>query len=87
MAREISQGPSILDKLWEELMAISERLYTGTEAEDGRDLGRAEGVAYCISVMTNLYNPDIQAVRAEVARRWREDKRRSIRWQRMSSRA
>lgn len=73
MPRAISEGKSILATLWEELMSISERLYTGAEAEDGRDPGRAEGVAYCIAVMTNPYKPDIQAVRAEVARRWREE--------------
>jgi hypothetical protein len=66
-------GRSILEHLWIELMTICDRLYTGAEAEDGRDPGRAEGVAYCIAVMTNPYQPDIQAVRTEVARRWKEE--------------
>lgn len=70
---KISHGPSILDKYWEELMSISERLYTGAEAEDGRDPGRAEGVAFCIALITNPYQPNIEAVRAEVARRWKEE--------------
>lgn len=73
MAREISQGPSILELLWQELMSVCDRLYTGAEAEDGRDPGRAEGVAFAIAVMTNPYKPDIEEVRAEVARRWKEE--------------
>lgn len=66
-------GRSILSMLWDELMSISERLLSGDPAEDGRDPGRAEGVAYCIAVMTNPYKPDIEAVRAEVVRRWNEE--------------
>lgn len=66
-------GRSILSILWDELMTISERLLSGESAEDGRDPGRAEGVAYCIAVMTNPYKPDIEAVRAEVVRRWNEE--------------
>lgn len=66
-------GPSILETLWIELMAISERLLTGQQAEDGRDPGRAEGIAYCIAVLTNPYDPAIESVRKEVMRRWNED--------------
>jgi hypothetical protein len=73
MSKSIPEGRSILEMLWEELMSISERLYTGAEAEDGRDPGRAEGVAFCIAVMTNPYAPNIEAVRAEVVRRWNEE--------------
>jgi hypothetical protein len=59
--------------LWEELMSIVERLMTGAEAADGRDHGRAEGVAFCIAVMTNPYKPSIPAVRVEAMRRWEEE--------------
>jgi hypothetical protein len=63
-------GPSLLETLWEELDSIVERLMTGCEAADGRDPGRAEGVAYAIAVITNPYHPSIPAVREECVRRW-----------------
>lgn len=67
-------APTILQTLWGELDRIVERLLAGPDAvaEDGRDQGRAEGVAYCIAVMTNPYQPDIEAVKTECMRRYRE---------------
>ncbi len=63
-------GKTLLEVMWEELMAIYERLVTGQEAEDGRDPGRAEGLAYAISVMNNPYLPNIEHVRTQAAERW-----------------
>jgi hypothetical protein len=64
------EGKSIYEQLWEELMAIMERLMTGQEAEDGRDPGRAEGVAHALAVFTNPYIPNIEAIREEAMDRW-----------------
>lgn len=55
---------SLLERMWEELDAIVERLTAGAESEDGRDPGRAEGVAYCIALITMPYAPDLDAIRA-----------------------
>jgi hypothetical protein len=63
-------GKSLHEILWDELMTIMERLMTGCEAEDGRDPGRAEGVAYCIAIFQNPYAPNIEGVRAEAMERW-----------------
>lgn len=63
-------GRSIQELLWEELDAIMERLMTDTQAADGRDPGRAEGVAYCIAVFQNPYLPNIDKVREQAMERW-----------------
>lgn len=63
-------GKSILELLWEELDTIVDRLMTGQAAADGRDPGRAEGVAYCIAVFTNPYRPNIEGVREQSTERW-----------------
>lgn len=63
-------GKSLHEILWDELMTIMDRLMTGCEAEDGRDPGRAEGVAYCIAIFQNPYAPNIEGVRAEAMERW-----------------
>lgn len=60
----------LIEMLWDELMAIMDRLMSDGEAEDGRDPGRAEGVAYCIAVFQNPYLPNIENVRAEAMERW-----------------
>lgn len=65
-------GKTILELLWDELDSIMERLMTGTEADDERDPGRAEGVAYAIAVMQNPYLPSIDAVREKAMERWEE---------------
>jgi len=64
-------GKSILEMYWDELDTIMDRLMTnGAEAADGRDPGRAEGVAYCIAVMKNPYAPNIDSVRIEAVERF-----------------
>lgn len=68
-------GPSLLEKMWEELDSIVDRLKTRQEAEDGRDPGRAEMAAYFIAMFINPYSPDMQAVRKESMRRWKERSR------------
>lgn len=66
------QGKSILELAWEELDTVLERLMTGCEAEDGRDPGRAEGMAMIIAIFLNPYLPNIESVRDEAMRRWEE---------------
>lgn len=66
-------GKSILEMLWEELDAIVDRIMTEQDSEDGRDPGRAEGVAYCIAVFTNPYLPNLDAIREQAMDRWYED--------------
>lgn len=63
-------GKTILELLWGELDAVMDRLMTGGAAEDGRDPGRAEGVAFAIAVMQNPYLPNIDAVREQAMERW-----------------
>jgi hypothetical protein len=64
-------GRSLLEQLWEELDAVVDRLLEpGAVAEDGRDPGRAEGVAFAIALIRNRNGtPDIQAVRSEAMER------------------
>lgn len=66
-------GKTILEMLWEELDAVVDRLMTGQEAEDGRDPGRAEGMALAIAVMQNPYRPSWEAVRDQAVARWEEE--------------
>jgi hypothetical protein len=36
------------------------------------DVGRAQGVAYCIAVIENPYHVDIERIRAEAMVRWED---------------
>ena len=62
----------MLEVIWEELDAIMERLMTGQAAEDGKDPGRAEGIAYAIAVMNNPYLPSVDNVREQAMDRWEQ---------------
>lgn len=66
-------GQTLLELMWEELMAVMDRLMTGQEAEDGKDPGRAEGVAYAIAIMQNPYLPNLDAVREQALDKWEEE--------------
>jgi|ERR687887_1894087 hypothetical protein len=37
----------------------------------GEERGQAQGVAYCLAVLTNPYHVDVEAIRAEAVRRWK----------------
>lgn len=65
LSGQSTAGPSLLEKMWEELDSIVDRLMEGAEAADGRDPGRAEGVAYCIAIVQMPYAPDMMAIRAQ----------------------
>lgn len=66
-------GQTLLELMWEELMTIVDRLMTGQQAEDERDPGRAEGMAYAIAIMQNPYRPNWQGVRDQAVERWEEE--------------
>lgn len=66
-------GETLLELMWRELMVIVERLMTGEEAEDGRDPGRAEGMAYAISIMQNPYLPKWEGVRDQAVDKWEQE--------------
>lgn len=65
-------GKSIQELMWDELMAVYERLVTGAEAADGRDPGRAEGMAAMLAIVQNPYKPNIDLIREQAAQRWDE---------------
>lgn len=68
---QVSSEKTLLAIMWEELDSVVERLMAGAEAEDGRDPGRAEGVAYCIAVLTHSPGKvDMEAIRQEAMERW-----------------
>lgn len=66
------RGRSIVEMMEDELDAIVERLMDGGEAADGRDPGRAEGVAFCIAIIQQPYNPSIDDVRNAAMLRYEE---------------
>jgi len=63
-------GRSLVEMMEDELDVIVNRLMTGGEAADGRDPGRAEGVAFCIAIIRQPYNPDIDLVRNDAMLRY-----------------
>jgi hypothetical protein len=66
-------GETILELMWKELMVVVDRLMTGQEAEDERDPGRAEGLAYAIAIMQNPYHVNWEAVRDQAVGKWEEE--------------
>lgn len=65
-------GQTLLELLWEELDAVVDRLMTGQEADDGRDPGRAEGMALALAIMQNPYRVSWEAVRDQAVLRWEQ---------------
>lgn len=63
-------GQSIQELAWDELMTVVDRILSGGAAADGRDPGRAEGMAMIIAIFQNPYRPNIEAVRKESTDRW-----------------
>jgi hypothetical protein len=61
-------GKSLYEMVWEEMMAITERLMTDTAAED--DVGAARAIAYVLAIMQNPYLPNVDAVREQVMEKW-----------------
>jgi hypothetical protein len=63
-------GRSIIECIWEELDIVMDRLMSGEPEPDGRDPGRAEGLAMALALFTNTYAPDLDAVRERAVERW-----------------
>jgi hypothetical protein len=66
-------GPTLLEALWAEMDRLMAGLMTGQDAEDGGDKYRAQELAWVLAIVTNAYNPSIDAIRAEAVRRWNEE--------------
>ncbi len=64
-------GKSLYELVWEEMMAILERLMTGQEAED--DVGAARAIAWVLAVMQNPYLPNVDAVRQQAMEKWENE--------------
>ncbi len=65
-------GPTLLEALWDEMDRLMEGLMTKADAADGGDKFRAEELGFIIAVVTNPYRPDINAIRKEALRRFKE---------------
>lgn len=71
-------GRTLLDIMWEDLircidmlMSDKEDLVDWTDEDRIRCQGRAEGVAYCIAVMTQTPKPiNISLIKEEAMERW-----------------
>lgn len=63
-------GKSLLEMMEDELDSVVERLMNGGAAADGRDPGRAEGIAFCIALLKQPYNPDVMKVREAAMERY-----------------
>ena len=72
------RGASLLDTMWEDLVSCIDRLMKRedldmSESDAIRLQGRAEGVAWCLAVMTQSPRPiDINMIKVEAMDRWRE---------------
>ena len=64
-------GQSILERYWDELDTLIEKIATKQENEDGLDKGRAENACYFIAIMTDPYRPNIIKIRDEAVRRFK----------------
>lgn len=62
----------LLDKYWEELDLIIERIITKTEYSDGMDKGRAEIACLFIAMLLRPHAPDIKYVRDLAVKRYRD---------------
>jgi len=69
--RPIYGGPTLLEALWSEMDRLMEGLMTGADAEDGGDKFRAAELAWALAIVSNPYNPSVDAIRAETMERWK----------------
>lgn len=68
-------GQSLYDMMWDEMMAVTDRLIGDGDQADPDDVGGARMLAWVIAVMQNPYLPNVDAVREQVMERWeREDR-------------
>jgi hypothetical protein len=65
-------GKSLYEMVQDELFTVYERLAGGTPADDGRDPGRAEALAYVVAMFDNPYAPNIEQVRERCVEWWED---------------
>jgi hypothetical protein len=70
--RPIYGGETLIEALWSEMDRLMEGLMTESDAEDGGDRYRAAELAWVLAIVTNPYNPSVDAIRAETVKRWEE---------------
>lgn len=68
-------GKSIVRMLEDELDEVVGRLMSGAAKEDGRDPGRAEGLALAVAFIHNPYRPSLDAVRQAAKARFLDQQR------------
>lgn len=61
-------GKSITEMIWQEMDTVYARLMSG-ETEKG-DKGTARGLATALSILTNPYTRDVDAIREQAYARW-----------------
>lgn len=67
----LTHGKSIIDMLWDELDTVVQRIMSEDgAAEDGRDPGRAEGIATALSILLNPYAPSLPEIREQAMQRY-----------------
>lgn len=59
---------SLIEKIWEELDV--EMVGLMIDPDDERSKGMALGLATALAILTNGYDPDIDAIRAQAYERW-----------------
>lgn len=64
------KGLSIIHQLWSELDRLMAALKEGTDADDGGDRFRAQGLAFALAVFINPASPDVQEIRRTAVERW-----------------
>jgi hypothetical protein len=72
----VPPGPTIVEKLWAELLQQMGKLNSGlSEGRDDFDSsgqrGMCLGLAKALSILLNPYDPDVYEVRREAMRRYR----------------
>lgn len=65
-------GPTILERMRQELDRLIEAVGTNSDNEDGLDKGRIHNACYFIALMQNPYAPNINGVRDAAIKRWRD---------------
>lgn len=78
LLRPVRRGGTLLDVMWADLVSCIDQLMESDDYYDDdsgwdrtRTEGRAEGVAWCIAVLTQSPRPvDIGPIKAEAMERW-----------------
>lgn len=81
LLRPVRKGGTLLDVMWEDLVGLIDDLMHDDDYWDDdsgwnrdRTAGRAEGVAWCIAVLTQSPRPiDISAIKEEAMERWQAE--------------